>query len=124
MPKILLIEDDPDQILMYETEFRAHGFEIVSTRKGKEALGLAKKENPDLILLDIILPDLYGLDVLKQLKRDKETKDIPVILLTNLVKEEAAKRSIKQGAVDYLVKTHFPPRLVVARVKEVLKISH
>lgn len=84
---------------------------------------MARKEAPDLILLDILMPKMDGFEVLEALKKSPDTKGIPVIMLTNLGQKEDVDRGIKLGAVDYLIKAHFVPSDTVARIKKVLKMS-
>jgi len=120
-PTVLLIEDDPDQIFMYQNKFELEGFEFYSARKGDEGITLAKSHKPDAILLDLVLIAENGLDVLEKLKQDDETKKIPVVILTNLVKKEAMDRAKNLGAVDFVVKTDTMPSEVVQKIQGILK---
>lgn len=120
-PKILLIEDDTDQIFLYQSKFKIEGFDLIFSRTGQEGLKLAKKENPEVILLDLVLIAENGLDVLAMLKKDPELKRIPVIILTNLVQEGTKERAKALGATDFLVKTDMMPSDVVKRVKEIIE---
>ncbi len=119
--KILLVEDDPFLLDMYSTKFKEVGFNIVVAQDGEMGLVKAKEELPDLILLDIVLPKKDGFEVLKQLKSDNQTAKIPVILLTNLGLDSDIKRGLELGAQSYIIKAHFTPTEVVAKVKEILK---
>ena len=119
--KILLVEDDPFLLDMYSTKFKEVGFNIVTAQDGEMGLVKAKEELPDLILLDVVLPKKDGFEVLKQLKSDSKTAKIPVILLTNLGLDSDVKRGLELGAQSYIIKAHFTPTEVVAKVKEVLK---
>lgn len=123
-PTVLLIEDDPDQILMYRTKFELEGFLFLSTQKGRDGIELAKTKHPDLILLDLVLIGENGLDVLRQLKRNDATKNIPAVILTNLVKNDAVEKAQELGAADFLVKTDIVPSDIVQRVRRILKVSH
>lgn len=118
--KILLIEDDPFLLGMYATKFELEDFKVVMAEDGEKAVRLAAKEMPDIVLLDIILPKQDGFEVLKQLKADKATAGIPVILLTNLSQKDEIDKGLKMGAVDYLIKAHFMPSEVVEKIKKVL----
>ncbi len=118
--KILLIEDEEMLANMYETKFQNEGFEIVKALDGAEGLKLSEEVNPDFILLDIIMPKMDGFSVLKELKENDKTKNIPVILLTNLGQEEDIKRGKEHGAISYLVKANTTPAEVVERVKKEL----
>ena len=121
MTKILLIEDDPDQIFLYRSKFELEGLELVSSRYGSEGLRLAREQKPDIILLDLVLIAESGLDVLATLKKDPITHNIPVMILTNLVQKDVETKAKELGAVDFLVKTDMMPSDVVKRVREILK---
>lgn len=122
--KVLLIEDEEMLANMYEVKFKNEGFDLIKALDGAQGLKLAKSEKPDFILLDIIMPKMDGFSVLKSLKEDMETKNIPVVLLTNLGQEEDIDRGKKLGAVGYLVKANITPAEVVAEVKQqIAKIS-
>lgn len=118
--KVLLVEDDKMILDMYTLKFTQEGYEVTQAENGKDGLALAKKIVPDIILLDIILPQMDGFTVLKSVKADPKTKDIPVVLLTNLGQDGDVKKGIELGAVDYLIKANFTPSQVVDKVKSVL----
>lgn len=121
MAKILLIEDDNLMIRMYQRKLKADGYEIEVALNGEEGLERVKTFNPDLVLLDIMMPKMNGLQVLEKMKADDEIKNIPVILLTNLSGSDADKdKGLELGAVAYLVKSNMKPDEVIAKVKEVL----
>jgi len=117
---ILLVEDDNFLLNMYAAKFEAEKFETHIADNGVKAINLAKEKMPDIILLDIMLPKMDGFEVLRALKADGQTKNIPVILLTNLSQKEKVQEGLKLGAVDFLIKAHFMPTEVVAKVREVL----
>lgn len=119
--KILLIEDDPDQIFLYQSKFELEGFDFFSVRTGAEGLEMARTKKPDLILLDLVLIAESGVDVLVDLKKDPATESIPVVILTNSVKEGLIEKTKKLGAVDYIIKANMMPSEVVNRVGEILK---
>ncbi|KKQ57152.1 MAG: Response regulator receiver protein, partial [Parcubacteria group bacterium GW2011_GWA2_38_13] len=119
--KILLIEDDADQILMYQTKFEKDGYEFISANNGTKGLELAKKEKPDIILLDIVMDEMDGIEVLKRIRADEETSDLKVILLTNLVVKEKIDEGKKFGALDYIIKSQVEPSNLVKRVRKFLK---
>lgn len=119
--KILLIEDDPFLIGMYASKFKFEKFEVITSENGEKGLRLAQKEIPDIILLDVLLPEMNGFDVLKKLKEDKQTADIPVILLSNLSQKSEVEQGMDLGASDYLIKAHFMPSEVVEKIKKTLK---
>ena len=119
-PKVLLVEDDRDLVEMYETKFKMEGFEVIKSENGLNALDLVKKEKPAVVLLDIVMPELDGFQVLKSLKVDPETKATLVILLTNLSQETDIKKGTELGAADYLVKANFTPNEVVAKARKAM----
>src|SRR3989344_8997872 len=118
--KILLVEDDPFLLDMYTTKFKDVGFNMVVAQDGELALIKAKAASPDLILLDVVLPKKDGFEVLKILKSESQTAAIPVVLLTNLGLDSDVKRGLELGAQAYIVKAHFTPTEVVAKIKEIL----
>lgn len=107
---------------MYKTKFEADGFEVLVVDNGVSGLELVQKEKPDIVMLDIILPQLDGFSVLEQIKKDKATKDIPVIMLTNLGTDEDRKKGESLGAADYLVKVSLTPGQVSKKIKQALKM--
>ncbi len=119
--KLLIVEDDPMIASMYNTKFTSEGFEVFTAGNGAEGIEIAKKEKLDLIMLDVILPQLDGFSVLEALKSDSKTKKIPVIMLTNLGTDEDKKKGEKLGAVDYLVKANLTPAQVSEKIRKFLK---
>jgi len=119
--KILIVEDDPMISSIYKTKFEADGFAAVVAGNGAEGLDIARKEQPDIIMLDVILPQIDGFSVLEELKKDKLTKDIPVIMLTNLGTDEDKAKGEKMGAVDYFVKASLTPAQISEKIKKHLK---
>lgn len=121
MAKILLIEDDQLLAKMYSDKFESEGFVTIVAERGDQGLTLARQEKPDFILLDILLPGTDGLTVLRSLKEDPQTRDIPVALLTALPKGPPLTDKDVGAAVGYLEKDHFTPAEVVEEVKKHLK---
>lgn len=119
--KLLIVEDENTIRSMYTAKFESDGFEVISADNGATGLEMAKKELPDLILLDIILPQLDGFSVLKSLKEDAKTKNIPVVMLTNLGTNEDRVKGQKMGAVDYIVKASLPPAEISEKITGYLK---
>ena len=113
---VLIVEDDSMISSMYKTKLDASGFSVLTADNGADGLETAKGEKPDLILLDVILPQLDGFSVLEELKKDEKTKNIPVIVLTNLGTEEDFDKGKKLGAVDYIVKANLTPADVIDKV--------
>ena len=122
MKKILIIEDDPFLSEMYATKFNQSGFQTELATDGKKGLEKIKTSKPDLILLDIVLPKMDGFEILKKIKKDSKLKEIPLILLTNLGQKNEVEKGLALGADEYIVKAHFTPTAVVAKVKKILKL--
>lgn len=119
---ILLVEDDVFLSSIYQKKFEMEGFKISPVDNGEKVLPEAKRKNPDIILLDILLPKKDGFTILAELKEDPETKHIPVIMLTNLGQKDDVDKAIAAGAADYLIKAHFKPSEIVDKVKTVLHL--
>lgn len=122
MPKILIIEDDSVFQQTIGEFLRTEGFEVFSAVDGEEGIRLTQKESPDLVLLDIILPKKNGYEVITELKKDPATKNIPIMLLTNLGGIQDVERALGLGATTYLVKSDYKLEEVVEKIKEILKI--
>ncbi|MBZ9578725.1 response regulator [Patescibacteria group bacterium] len=118
--KILLIEDEKVLVEMYNEKFSEAGYEIISAFEAREGLKLAKKEKPDLIILDILLPREDGIFFLKEQKKDPEIASIPVVALSNYDNPEAKREALDLGVKDYLIKTDFTPQEIIEKVKEYL----
>jgi len=122
MPKtILFIEDESALQKTFGEILKQEGYEMIPALDGEVGLRLAKDKKPDLILLDLILPRIHGFDVLKKLKEDKETKEIPIIILTNLEGISDVDKAIELGATTYLVKAQYTLEEVVEKIKKTLK---
>ena len=117
---VLLVEDDTFLASIYRTRFEQEGFKIMVAENGQEALEIARKKRPDIILLDILLPHMDGFAVLAELKKDKNIGQVPVILLTNLGQKEDVEKGLALGATAYLIKAHCRPSETVTQVKKVL----
>lgn len=120
MKKILFIEDESALQKSIGDALEQAGYEVISALDGELGLRLAKTEKPDLILLDLILPKMRGFEVLEQLKGDLATKEVPVIILTNLENMEDVNQALELGAMTYLVKTHYTLDEVVGKIKKAL----
>ena len=121
MKRILFIEDEAALQKTFGDILKSEGFEVISALDGETGLTLAKKENPDLVLLDLILPKIHGLDVLKEMKQNENTKNIPVIVLTNIESIEEIDKALELGATTYLVKSDYSLEDVIAKIKKVLE---
>ena len=120
MKTILFIEDEQALQKTAGDTLRDAGFEVVSALDGEIGLRLAKDKNPDLIILDLVLPKANGFEVLKSLKETQETSRIPVIVLTNLEAMEDIQKALSLGATTYLVKASYTLQELVEKVKSVL----
>jgi len=120
MAKILIIEDDPLMSRMYQKIFSLEGYEVEIAIDGLVGLEKTRSSKPTLILLDIMMPKINGLQVLEKLKLDPETKSIPVVILTNLAGSRDAENAMLKGAVKYIVKSEYEPKQIVQMVKEIL----
>jgi two-component system, OmpR family, alkaline phosphatase synthesis response regulator PhoP len=113
---ILLAEDDRILRKAGEATLRKKGYTVITAVDGEDALAKAREHKPDLILLDVIMPKLHGFEVLSVLKSDPETRDIPVIMLSNLEEESDVRKAIDGGASGYLVKSNLPLEQLAERV--------
>jgi CheY-like chemotaxis protein len=119
--KIMIVEDDSFVMDIYQTKLAQEGFEAIGAVNGLEAMKKLEGVKPDLILLDIIMPYMDGLEVLKKIKDDERLKNIPIVLLTNLSQKEEINKGMGLGADDYLIKSHFTPSEVMEKIKKYLK---
>ncbi|MFH1478926.1 MAG: response regulator transcription factor [Candidatus Omnitrophota bacterium] len=117
---ILIVEDEKDIVRMLEYNLKKEGFKTLSVRNGEDALDSANRDHPDLVILDLMLPGMDGLEVCKLLKGDTKTAFIPVIMLTAKSQESDKIVGLELGADDYMTKP-FSPRELIARIKAVLR---
>jgi CheY-like chemotaxis protein len=120
MSKILITEDDPLMSRLYQKIFTFEGHEVETAENGEVGLEKVRSYQPDIILLDVMMPKMNGLQVLEKLKLDPATKSIPVIMLTNLAGQQDAETALSKGAVKYIVKSEHEPKEIADIVKEVL----
>ena len=121
MQKILIIEDDKFLRELVIQKLGKEGFEVVEGADGTEGLRKIKETKPDLVLLDLILPGIDGFEVLRQAKKDDDISSIPVLILSNLGQQDDIQKGLELGAVDYLIKAHFTPAEIVAKIKSILQ---
>lgn len=121
MSKILFVEDEPALQKTLGAALQEKGYEILPALNGEDGLRLARAEKPDLILLDLVLPKLSGFDVLKALKDGQETKNIPVIVLTQLETAQDIEKVLSLGATTYLVKANYTLQEVIEKVEKALE---
>jgi DNA-binding response OmpR family regulator len=127
LPKIFIVEDENELIEIYRAIFKKEEFEVEEARFGEEAKKeidkwiSGEKAKPDVVLLDLILPDMNGVVLLKKMRENEKTKDIPVFVLTNYSSKEIERIVEQYGVKDYIVKTDILPSNLLQKVKEVLK---
>lgn len=119
--KILIVEDDSFIVDIYQTKFLQEGFDVLTAENGVKALEILDKEIPDIILLDMMMPQMGGMDVLEKIKENENTKRIPIIMLTNIAESEDIAESQELGVDDYLIKSHFTPTEVMEKVNLLLE---
>ena len=117
----MIVEDDSALGMMYKAKLESVGYEIILADNGSDAIKIAQEDSADLILLDVIIPQLDGFSVLTELKKNPKTKGIPVIMSTNLGTDEDRKKGESLGAVDYLVKSNFTPEELSKIIEKYLK---
>ncbi len=113
MAKILIVEDDPILSDLYNNTFSLNGFATHTAKNGLEGFETAVKENPDIIFLDVMMPKMNGLELIEALKKNENTKNIPVIILSNFSDEKLAKEAMMKGAVAYIIKSNYEPKEVI-----------
>lgn len=118
---ILIIEDDKFLRDLITQKLQREGFATADAVDGEEGLKMARENKPDLILLDLILPGIDGFEILKRVKNDRTTAQIPVIVLSNLGQKEDMDRAVSLGAEDFMVKAHFTPGEIITKIKSILK---
>lgn len=118
--KIMIVEDDVFIRDIYQVKFSREGFDVIIAEDGIKALEILKDVVPDIIMLDIIMPYMNGMEVLKKIKAIEALKDVPVIMLTNISEKEKVDEGLELGIADYLIKSHFTPSEVLAKVNSLL----
>lgn len=118
MKKILFIEDEAALPKTFSEMLKKEDYEVISALDGETGLRLVRERKPDLVLLDLVLPRLRGLDILKALREDPDTKDLPVIILTNLEAPEEVEKALNLGATTYLIKTQYTLSELTEKIKK------
>jgi DNA-binding response OmpR family regulator len=121
---VLLVEDDTMLVDMYKMKFESEGWTVHTAGNGMEGLSALEKNIPDILLLDVIMPQMDGFSMLKKVKENDAWKNLPVVLLTNLGQDNDVKRGMELGANDYLVKANLTPQQVVDKVRELIAGSN
>jgi CheY-like chemotaxis protein len=120
MTKVLIVEDDVFLRKMYTKKFQVNGFEIETASNGQEGLQKMSSFSPDIVLMDVMMPKLNGIEAIEKAKADENLKHIPILVLTNLSSAEDADTAVKKGAKAYLIKSEHTPTQIVEKVKKYL----
>ncbi len=114
--KILVVEDDLVSQRVLSARLEINGYEVITAQDGEEGLGKARKENPDLVILDLMLPKMTGYEVCRMLKFDDKYKEIPIVILSSLDQQDEREKAIKAGADAYFIKP-FDLELLLVKIK-------
>lgn len=120
--KILIVEDDVFIRDIYQVKFNQEGFDVTTAEDGVKAMEKLDNMIPDIILLDILMPYMNGMEVLKRIKSNDALKNVPIIMLTNISEKEKVTEGLEYGVKDYLIKSHFTPSEVVHKVNTLLSV--
>lgn len=120
MAKVLIVEDDPLMSRMYQKIFAFENYEVEFAANGEEGLEKIKTIKPTIVILDVMMPKMNGFQVLEKVKLDPDTRNIPVVMLTNLAGQQDGEKALSMGAVKYIVKSEYEPKQIVEMVKEIL----
>ena len=119
--KVLVIEDDKFLRELISQKLSKEGYDVLEAIDGEKGVESLEKENPDVILLDLILPGIDGFEVLTKIKSMPEKSKIPVIILSNLGQKDDIEKGLNMGAVDYLIKAHFTPGEIIEKIRSIIK---
>lgn len=120
MSKILIVEDDPLIVKIYSTRLKADGHEIFTAENGEDGIRQAIQHEPDLVVLDVMMPRMDGFGVLQKIRSDERLAKTPIIMYSNLSNEDEIQRAKKMGATEFIVKANLSPNQVIAKLKEYL----
>jgi DNA-binding response OmpR family regulator len=118
--KVIIVEDEAAFRNIFKDLLESDGYNVLTAEDGESGWLLTRTEIPDVVLLDLALPKLHGFEVLKNIRADAATKDVPVIILTVVGEQENVKKGLKLGATDYLVKGFYSPREILVKINEIL----
>lgn len=118
--KILIIEDDRYISKMYQLKLSLDGFDVQIAENGRIGVDKVKEFKPDIILTDILMPELDGFEVIKAVKAEEESKSTPILIMSNLGQEDHIQKGLELGALGYIVKSQYTPSKVVDKIKEIL----
>lgn len=119
--KILLIEDDQQISKVYEIQLKREGFITITSRDGDDAVEIFSKENPDLVVLDLMLPKRDGFGVLEYIRKTAKNKDVPILVISNLGQKGDRLRAMELGATSYMIKVDHPIKDIISTIKEHLQ---
>lgn len=119
--RILLIEDDPPMVKMYSTKLKMEGFNVEIAHDGEEGLKKITEWSPELVVLDLMIPKIGGMDLLEQMRTNARTKNLPVIILSNLSQEQDIQKAKRLGVKEFIVKANFTPGQVVNKISTLLR---
>ncbi len=122
MKKLLIVEDEAILMEMYLAKFAKQDLIILSASSAEQGFAVAKKEKPDLILLDILLPQGNGIDFLKKIRNDEEIKNLKVLTFSNFDDIDTKKQALELGSIDYLIKTNYTPNQIYKIIQNILKV--
>jgi DNA-binding response OmpR family regulator len=120
--KILFIEDDTFLLGLAATKLEKEGFEVRTAETGQQGITIMDMEKVDMLLLDLMLPDISGFEILDSIKQQDTKKDMPVIIFSNLSEDENIKKGLELGAIDYMVKSNFTLEELVEKIKKTLNV--
>ncbi len=119
--KVLLIEDEKEVLELYRLKLTLDDYEVITAESGQEGLKKAFEQRPDLIYLDIKMPEMDGFEVLQKLRSEPTTKDTPVVILSNFDEQDMIEKGLTLGANEYLIKSQFTPEQISTKVKDWVK---
>lgn len=120
MAKVLIIEDDPLIVKIYSTRLRADGYEVISAENGEDGLRLFNAQKPDLVVTDVMMPKVDGFGVLAKIRESETSKNIPVLMYSNLAQEDEMKRAIQMGVTEFIIKANISPIEMIDKIKKYL----
>jgi DNA-binding response OmpR family regulator len=123
MAKILFIEDDPLINKIYSTRLKTDGHEVFTAENGEEGLKIAMDNNPDIVILDVMMPRVDGFEVLEKLREDERFKLKPIIMYSNLNNEEEIKRAKQMGVTEFVIKANLSPTQMVEKIKQYINVA-
>ncbi|MEI6627536.1 MAG: response regulator [bacterium] len=121
--KILLVEDEPDLVAIFSMKLISEGFEVIVATNGIEGVRAVKEGRPDLVFLDMYMPDMDGYTAIEKIRADKEVNGTLIYAWSNLTQKKEIEKAIAKGVDGYIIKTDYTPSLLVDKVREILKIK-